>query len=93
MAEAADVKKAAGNGIDAPAPAPAPSSKKDYKGFVAGVFSGIAKLSGEFEACLTRKFGINRCWESALTLSMFSWPPVRLDHLPIIWISYNNGCF
>lgn len=32
----------------ASAPAPAPSSKRDYKGFVAGVFSGIAKLSGEF---------------------------------------------
>ena len=25
-----------------------PSSSKNYKGFVAGVFSGIAKLSGEF---------------------------------------------
>jgi hypothetical protein len=24
------------------------SSKRDYKGFVAGVFSGIAKLTGEF---------------------------------------------
>ena len=24
-----------------------PKEKKDYKGFVAGVFSGIAKLSGE----------------------------------------------
>jgi solute carrier family 25 carnitine/acylcarnitine transporter 20/29 len=24
------------------------SSKSNYKGFVAGVFSGIAKLSGEF---------------------------------------------
>jgi len=33
----------------APAPGPAPALKKDnknYKGFVAGVFSGIAKLSG-----------------------------------------------
>ena len=30
----------------APAP-PIVTSKNDYKGFVAGVFSGIAKLSGE----------------------------------------------
>jgi len=29
------------------APAPSAASKKDYKGFVAGVFSGIAKLSGK----------------------------------------------
>lgn len=28
------------------APPPASESKKNYKGFVAGVFSGIAKLSG-----------------------------------------------
>lgn len=28
-------------------PAPTAASKKDYKGFVAGVFSGIAKLSGK----------------------------------------------
>jgi hypothetical protein len=25
-----------------------PASSKNYKGFVAGVFSGIAKLSGEY---------------------------------------------
>lgn len=31
----------------APTPAPVGKSKKDYKGFVGGVFSGIAKLSGE----------------------------------------------
>ncbi|KAJ5584587.1 uncharacterized protein N7459_004387 [Penicillium hispanicum] len=39
--------KAAGSGTNPPAPAPAPAttSKKDYKGFVGGVFSGIAKLS------------------------------------------------
>ena len=29
--------------------APAAASKSNYKGFVAGVFSGIAKLSGESE--------------------------------------------
>jgi hypothetical protein len=34
---------AAGGGISA---TPSTSSKRDYKGFVAGVFSGIAKLSG-----------------------------------------------
>ena len=28
--------------------APTAASKSNYKGFVAGVFSGIAKLSGEF---------------------------------------------
>jgi hypothetical protein len=28
--------------------APVAASKSNYKGFVAGVFSGIAKLSGEF---------------------------------------------
>lgn len=33
-----------GNGSAAP---PAATSKKNYKGFVAGVFSGIAKLSGK----------------------------------------------
>lgn len=27
---------------------PATSAKRDYKGFVAGVFSGIAKLTGMF---------------------------------------------
>lgn len=32
-----------GNPVRAPA---ATGSKKDYRGFVAGVFSGIAKLSG-----------------------------------------------
>jgi len=31
----------------APAPAPTPKSKKDYKGFISGIFSGIAKLSGK----------------------------------------------
>lgn len=30
----------------APPPPPTSESKKNYKGFVAGVFSGIAKLSG-----------------------------------------------
>ena len=29
--------------------APAAANKSNYKGFVAGVFSGIAKLSGESE--------------------------------------------
>jgi hypothetical protein len=29
------------------ASAPATSTKKDYKGFVGGIFSGIAKLSGK----------------------------------------------
>lgn len=32
----------------AKAPPPVGDSKRNYKGFVAGVFSGIAKLSGEF---------------------------------------------
>lgn len=32
---------------DAPPTAVKPSSRRDYKGFVAGVFSGIAKLTGE----------------------------------------------
>jgi solute carrier family 25 carnitine/acylcarnitine transporter 20/29 len=31
----------------AAAPAASTGSKRDYKGFVAGVFSGIAKLSGK----------------------------------------------
>lgn len=31
----------------APTPAPVEKSKKDYRGFVGGVFSGIAKLSGK----------------------------------------------
>jgi hypothetical protein len=29
-----------------------PASGKNYKGFVAGVFSGIAKLSGEYYNCI-----------------------------------------
>ena len=29
---------------------------KNYKGFVAGVFSGIAKLSGPFHTLMTRDF-------------------------------------
>ncbi|KAL6234915.1 hypothetical protein BDW75DRAFT_230713 [Aspergillus navahoensis] len=33
---------------------PTTSSKRDYKGFVAGVFSGIAKLSGEFDTVKVR---------------------------------------
>lgn len=37
------LKKGAGSGDP-----PAQTSKKDYKGFVAGVFSGITKLSGKF---------------------------------------------
>lgn len=39
--------------IPTPVPVPAPagtSPAKNYKGFVAGIFSGIAKLSG---ACFT----------------------------------------
>jgi hypothetical protein len=35
--------------------APAAASKSNYKGFVAGVFSGIAKLSGEFLVILAFK--------------------------------------
>lgn len=34
------------------------SSKRDYKGFVAGVFSGITKLSGE---CSFVSFYISNC--------------------------------
>jgi solute carrier family 25 carnitine/acylcarnitine transporter 20/29 len=30
-----------------------PASGKNYKGFVAGVFSGVAKLSGEYYACVS----------------------------------------
>lgn len=30
---------------------PATSARRDYKGFVAGVFSGIAKLTGMFVLC------------------------------------------
>ncbi|KAL4884215.1 Anp1-domain-containing protein [Aspergillus karnatakaensis] len=36
------------------AAAPTTSSKRDYKGFVAGVFSGIAKLSGYFDTVKVR---------------------------------------
>lgn len=36
-----------GTGTGSASHAPAAASKSNYKGFVAGVFSGIAKLSGE----------------------------------------------
>lgn len=42
------LEKGAGNGSNAPAAPPKPVSK-NYKGFVAGVFSGIAKLSGKLD--------------------------------------------
>lgn len=49
MAEKQVVKETVkGSGSNAPAAA----SKSNYKGFVAGVFSGIAKLSGEFCRCV-----------------------------------------
>lgn len=38
---------AKGRGNGSASNAPAAASKSNYKGFVAGVFSGIAKLSGE----------------------------------------------
>ncbi|PLB42626.1 mannosyltransferase complex subunit MNN9 [Aspergillus candidus] len=38
----------------APPPPPTSESKKNYKGFVAGVFSGIAKLSGQFDTVKVR---------------------------------------
>ncbi|KAL2793882.1 Anp1-domain-containing protein [Aspergillus keveii] len=38
----------------AAAPAASTGSKRDYKGFVAGVFSGIAKLSGKFDTVKVR---------------------------------------
>ncbi|KAJ6166781.1 hypothetical protein N7470_002228 [Penicillium chermesinum] len=47
MTEQSTLKKGPSS-MPAPAPAPAPSTapkKSDYKGFVAGVFSGVAKLS------------------------------------------------
>jgi hypothetical protein len=42
------VEKSNGSGSGSTATAPVAASKSNYKGFVAGVFSGIAKLSGEF---------------------------------------------
>lgn len=33
--------------------APSPAAKKNHHGFVAGVFSGIAKLSGMFSGSVT----------------------------------------
>lgn len=62
--------------------APAAASKSNYKGFVAGVFSGIAKLSGEFcrrvpflkvlGSTVGFGFGV-----SANRFKSFSWPSVR----------------
>lgn len=45
MAEQNGLKKGAGR--EERAPVSAPVAKQNYKGFVAGVFSGIAKLSGK----------------------------------------------
>jgi hypothetical protein len=36
-----------------------PASGKNYKGFVAGVFSGIAKLSGEYYTTYPEKTMLN----------------------------------
>lgn len=49
LTEQQGLSKTASGEMKAPTPAPAPTagSKKDYKGFVAGVFSGITKLSGK----------------------------------------------
>ena len=47
MSQPQSLEKGNGSGSSAPAAPPAATSKKNYKGFVAGVFSGIAKLSGE----------------------------------------------
>lgn len=46
-----------------------------YKGFVAGVFSGIAKLSGE-------SFRPSTCFVKATDQSC-SWSPIRYDQSPI----------
>lgn len=47
MTQPQSLEKESGSGPNPPAAPPA-SASKNYKGFVAGVFSGIAKLSGEF---------------------------------------------
>lgn len=52
MAERNGVK---GVGSGERAPVSAPVAKQNYKGFVAGVFSGIAKLSGEFDLILFQR--------------------------------------
>jgi hypothetical protein len=52
---------------DLPTAVPTATSKKDYKGFVAGVFSGITKLSGKLSL------------ETILRLSCFE--PINLSQL------------
>lgn len=52
---------------------PATSAKRDYKGFVAGVFSGIAKLSGMF---------ISTLFLIIILIKMNSRPPLRHSQGP-----------
>jgi len=51
--------EASAPGAAAPAPAPVPAKTKNYKGFVAGIFSGIAKLSGAFYTVQRRRMPSN----------------------------------
>ena len=51
----------------------APASNGSYKGFVAGVFSGIAKLTGQS--------GQNRLVDMS-TNRLYSWAPFRHDQGP-----------
>jgi hypothetical protein len=62
MADQKPVQIAAGGGSSASAPA----AKKDYHGFVAGVFSGIAKLSGMslLVLCLVFERSLTLCLRS-----------------------------
>lgn len=41
-----------------PSPSPPSESKRNYKGFVAGIFSGIAKLSGTYHIFIFGLLGI-----------------------------------
>lgn len=83
--------------VPAPAVTPVPVSveKKgqNYKGFVAGVFSGVAKLTGEFQSVVQRRLSIRlRCpyrtsasfhnFHVALTNLPSSRPPLRHNKSP-----------
>lgn len=72
--------------------APAAASKSNYKGFVAGVFSGIAKLSGEFFWVIlasrvlidSRGLGVLvSASANGLSLKSFSWTSVRHSRSPL----------
>lgn len=99
MTEKKQVVDVQENGKGSGSNAPVAANKSNYKGFVAGVFSGIAKLSGEFWLpwCFLRVCDPRLCFGVCANLfESFSWPSVRHSSTPSpptyrnLWIECNN---